>query len=171
MISLDINSSMSKNHNINFFRTVININGYKEFILTITGVVGGFIASLFGGWDSALTTLVIFMTIDYLSGLAVGGIFKKSPKTENGALESKAGFKGLVKKGMILLIVLVTCRLDIMFDFPFVKDAAIIAFIVNETVSIIENAGLMGVPIPNVIRKAIEILNAKIKEDDNNENN
>lgn len=65
----------------------------KNGICTGIGVVGGFIASLFWGWDAGLTTLVLFMAIDYLSGLIVAGVFHNSKKTESGALESKAGWK------------------------------------------------------------------------------
>lgn len=135
--------------------------------LTIFGVVGGIISSAFGGWDSALTTLVIFMGIDYITGLMVAGIFKRSGKTENGALESRAGFKGLCRKGVTLLIVLVACRLDMMIGTNFVRDASVLAFCANECISIIENAGLMGIPIPSVIMKSIEVLKSKSKEQDN----
>ena len=117
----------------------------KEMVSTICGAIGGAIASLFGGWSATMTTLLIFMIIDYISGLVVAGVFKKSEKTENGALESKAGFKGLCKKGMMFLFVVM------------------IGFIANELISITENAGLMGIPLPGVITKAIEILNDKSK--------
>lgn len=130
----------------------------KTTICTALGVVGSVIASAFGGWDAAMTTLLIFMGVDYLTGLVVAGMFHTSPKTENGALESRAGWKGLCRKGVTLLIVLVACRLDLVMGSTFIRDAAIIAFIANETISIIENAGLMGVPIPAVVVKAIEVL-------------
>ena len=130
----------------------------------LIGVVGSLFAFLFGGWDTALITLIIFMGFDYFTGLVVAGVFKVSKNSENGALESKAGWKGLFRKGMTLLIVLIAYRLDLFIvsafapDSGFVKDAVIIAFIVNETISIIENAGLMGVPIPRAITQAIDIL-------------
>lgn len=139
----------------------------KEFTFTgIIGIIGGAISALFGGWDAALTTLVIFMAIDYITGLMVAGIFKKSKKTENGALESRAGWKGLCRKGMTLLIVLVAVRLDMAVGTTFIKDACVIAFIANEAISIIENAGLMGVPIPAAITKAIEVLKNKSDGED-----
>ncbi len=118
----------------------------KNGICTIVGVVGSFIASLFGGWDTALVTLMIFMAVDYITGLVVAGVFHKSPKTDGGTLESRAGWKGLCRKGMTLLVVLVACRLDLIMGSNFIRDATIIAFIANETISIIENAGLMGAP-------------------------
>lgn len=125
------------------------------------GITGSVIASLFGGWDAAMITLLIFMGVDYLTGLIVAGVFHKSPKSDGGALESRAGWKGLCRKGMTLLIVLVACRLDMMMGSTFIRDAVVIAFVANETLSIIENAGLMGVPIPTVIVKAVEILKKK----------
>ena len=72
-----------------------------------------------------------------------------------------AGWKGLIRKGETLLIVLVACRLDVVIGSGFVRDAAVIGFSVNEAISIIENAGLMGLPIPDVITQGIDVLKAK----------
>ena len=136
----------------------------KLGIMTTIGIIGSFISNSFGGWNEAMTTLCIFMLTDYVTGLIVAGVFKNSTKTNDGGLESKAGFKGLMRKFAVLLIVLIACRLDMMFDTSFVKDCVIIAFIANETISITENIGLMGVPIPKVIEKAITLLNEKGEE-------
>ena len=136
----------------------------KLGIMTTIGIIGSFISNSFGGWNEAMTTLCIFMLTDYVTGLIVAGIFKNSTKTKDGGLESKAGFKGLMRKFAVLLLVLIACRLDMMFDTSFVKDCVIIAFIANETISITENIGLMGVPIPKVIEKAITLLNEKGEE-------
>ncbi len=133
----------------------------KSFICTALGAIGAGIAAAFGGWSAALTTLIIFMAIDYLSGLILAGVFHRSSKTESGALESKAGWKGLCRKGLTLLIVVVASRLDVMLGTTFVKDAVCIAYICNEALSILENAGLMGVPIPKAVKNAIEILKKK----------
>lgn len=133
----------------------------ENIFFTIIGVIGGAISTVFGGWSAAMTTLLIFMGIDYITGLIVAGVFNNSPKTENGALESRAGWKGLCRKCVTLLMVLIACRLDMALGSTFIKDAVVIAYIANETISIIENAGLMGIPIPNVIKKAIEVLKAR----------
>lgn len=138
----------------------------KHIILTAVGAVGGAVAAMFGGWDAAVATLCIFMAVDYVTGLVVAGVFHKSQKSENGALESRAGWKGLCRKGAVLLVVLVAARLDIVLGVNFVRDGVVTAFIVNETISIIENAGLMGVPIPAAITKAIDVLNKKEKSND-----
>ena len=136
----------------------------KNAICTTAGAIGGVIASLFGGWDAGLATLVMFMAIDYVSGLVVAGVFHNSKKTASGALESKAGWKGLCRKGMSLLFVLIAYRLDLAIGSNYIRDAVIIGFIVNQTISIVENAGLMGVPLPEVINKAIDILTSKSEE-------
>lgn len=133
----------------------------KEYFCTAVGLIGGAIASLYGGWDTALQTLIICMAVDYITGLIVAGVFHASPKTKTGTLESHVGWKGLIRKGETLLIVLVACRLDAVMGSNFVRDAAVIAFVANETLSIIENAGLMGLPIPAVIIKAVDILKQK----------
>ncbi len=136
----------------------------KNLICTAVGLTGGFLCNLFGGWDAALATLLIFMGVDYLSGLLVAGVFHKSPKSHTGALESGAGWKGLIRKGMQLLIVLIGHRLDLVLGADYIRSTVIIAFIANETISIVENAGLMGLPLPAVITKAIDVLTQKAGE-------
>ena len=136
----------------------------KEGICTTVGIVGSFIVSLLGGWDNGLITLVLFMAIDYITGLIVAGIFHQSKKTETGALESRAGFKGLCRKGVVLLFVLIANRLDIVLNVSYIRDAVVIGFMANELISIIENAGLMGLPLPAVINNAVDILVNKDKE-------
>lgn len=133
----------------------------KSMVMTITGVVGSCIAGLFGGWDASIITLLICMLIDYISGIIVAGVFHKSKKTTTGTLESRAGWKGLFKKGMTIFIVVIANRLDIQLGTTFIRDGVCIAFITNEVISIVENAGLMGVPIPKVLLKMIDVLQSK----------
>lgn len=133
----------------------------KNTLCATIGMLGSFIASLYGGWSASLTTLLIFMLIDYATGLVVAGVFHKSPKTANGGLESKAGLKGLFRKGSVLLLVLVGYRLDLAIGTTYIRDGVCIAFMVNELISIVENAGLMGLPIPSTITDAIEVLKHK----------
>ena len=117
-----------------------------------------------GGWDTALQTLIIFMAIDYITGLIVAGVFHTSPKTKTGTLESRAGWKGLCRKGVSLLVVLVACRLDAVIGSNFIRDTVVIAFVCNETISIVENAGLMGVPIPAALTRAVDVLKQRAEE-------
>jgi len=143
----------------------------RETFLIITSTAGVIIASALGGCDYALRALVIFMIIDYVSGLILAGIFKKSAKSSGGALDSNVGFKGIVKKCMMLLMVLIGYQLDNIIGWGFIRYGVIIAFILNELISIIENFGLMGVPIPAVMKQAIGILKKKGDENDANKQN
>ena len=130
----------------------------KIFILSSVACVGAAIASLFGGWNGAMTTLVILMLIDYVTGIIVAGVFHNSPKCSGGALSSAVGFKGICRKFVILLIVVVACRVDLLMDTNIIRDATCIGFCANELVSITENAGLMGIPLPRKLIEAIEVL-------------
>lgn len=136
----------------------------KGTICIAVGAAGSLISGLFGGWNASLTTLLLFMAADYVTGLIVAGVFKKSPKTKTGSLESKAGFKGLCRKGTMLLFVLIAYRLDLMVGVHYMRDTVTIAFITNELISITENAGLMGIPLPSVITNAIDILTKRSGE-------
>ena len=131
----------------------------KSSICTMIGIIGAYIANLFGGWTSALSTLVIFMVVDYLTGIAAAAFFRSSVKSESGGLSSEAGMRGLIKKIAILAVVVIAHRLDIMINVSYIRSTAIIGFCANELLSIVENVGLMGVKFPPVIRKAIDILN------------
>lgn len=138
----------------------------KEQICMATGILGSLIAGLFGGWDASMISLLIFMGVDYITGLIVA-VMGKSPKTRNGSLKSEIGWHGLVKKCVVLLLILVAARLDVTLATSYIRDAVCIAFMVNELISIIENAGILGVPIPDAVKNAIEIL--KIKGEDKND--
>lgn len=138
----------------------------KEIVCAAVGIVGSAISCMLGGWDSALITLIIFMVIDYVSGLTVAGVFHASTKTDSGTLESRAGFKGLCRKGMIFLFVLIAYRLDLAIGTDYIRDTIIIGFMTNELISIVENAGLMGIPLPPVIKTAIDVLTKKGERDE-----
>lgn len=133
----------------------------KEIITTIIGAVGGVIAFLFGGWSTSLIVLLVCMGVDYLTGLIVAGIFHKSKKSSSGNLESRAGWKGLFKKISTLLLVIIGHFLDMHMGTGFIRDAICIAFISNELLSIIENAGLMGIPIPKALSKALAVFDGQ----------
>lgn len=135
----------------------------KNTVVGALGVIASLIASAFGGMTVAIQVLIIFMIVDYLSGLIVAGVFKKSRKTENGALESKASLKGLFKKVGMLVLVLLAAQLDrLIGQGSFVRDAVALALVVNEGMSITENLGLMGVPMPDKIKEALEILKGRV---------
>lgn len=139
----------------------MNLNNAKLSFITISGFVGGVLTTTLGEMNIVIKTLLIFMAIDYITGVMVAAVFKQSKKTENGALESNIGFKGICKKGTMLLVVMLAYRIDLMNGSNFIRNGVTIAFIANEGISILENAGLMGVPIPEVLKGAIEVLNVK----------
>ncbi len=142
----------------------------KETICLTIGAIGGFIASLFGGWDSALATLIIFMAIDFSTGMITAAM-GRSKHTDTGKLSSKAGWLGLAKKCSILMLIIVAVRLDILLNTNYVRDAVCIGFCANEVLSIIENTSLMGIPYPPALKNAIEILQEKAGRKDDNDDN
>lgn len=133
----------------------------KVGIFSTIGMIIAWIAEAFGGWDDAMTTLVICMLIDYVTGLIVAGLFKNSSKTADGGLESRAGWKGLARKFSTLLLVLIAVRIDMVLGTTYICNAVVFSFMANELLSIVENVGLMGVPLPKVITEAITLLNKK----------
>lgn len=130
----------------------------KNGVLAALATVGTFVAHALGGWDAAIQVLVALMALDYLTGILVAAVWQRSNKSSTGALDSKAGFKGLCKKGMILLLVWLGVLLDNAFGTTYVRMAVIIFFIGNEGISFLENLGLMGVPFPEFLKKALEAL-------------
>ena len=130
----------------------------KQWICSLFGLIGSAIATALGGWDQDLASLLIFMGLDYGSGITVAAVFHQSCKTSTGTLESKTCFKGLVKKCMVLVYVLVAYRLDVVIGTSYIRNAVIIAFIVNELISLTKNLGLISVALPPVVTKAIDIL-------------
>lgn len=126
---------------------------------TFITAVGAAVTALVGQWDGALITLLLFMAADWITGLTVAGVFHKSPKSKNGALESRIGLKGLCRKGAMLLCVLIAYRLDLMAGLHGVlRTGAIVALVCNEALSILENVGLMGVKYPEIIDRVIRQL-------------
>lgn len=138
----------------------------KDTVLVVLAGLGSILANMFGGWDAALRVLVFFMAADYISGLVVAGVFRRSPKSEGGALESRAGFKGLCRKGGILLLVLVATKLDELTGAAYVRTAVCFFFIANEGLSIMENLGLMGVPMLPFMKKMLEAMRDKSSSDE-----
>ena len=133
----------------------------KDTVCTILGILGSAVCWAFGGWDTAMMTLLVCISVDYISGSIVALVFHKSNKTESGAYNSAYGLKGLCKKCLMLLFVLVAVQIDRVLGADYVRDAVCIGFSVNEILSIIENLGLAGIPMPEAIIKALEQLQKK----------
>ena len=130
----------------------------KETVCTVFACVGAAFSWAFGGWDAALAALVICMAVDYISGSLVALVFHNSKKSESGSYNSAYGLKGLCKKGLMLLFVLVAVQMDRVLGADYVRDAVCVGFCTNEILSITENLGLAGVPMPQAVVKALEQL-------------
>ena len=137
----------------------------KEYWSTAAGVVAGLLSWLTGGFDTPILALVVCMGVDYVTGLIVAGVFHNSPKTPGGGLDSRIGWKGLARKFVTMLIVVIANLADVMLELSYIRDAVIVGFCVNECISILENAGHMGIRIPNVLRDALERLNREEEHD------
>lgn len=128
--------------------------------------LGGAIASFFTGLPPIIWILLAVMTLDYVTGI-ICGFMGKSPKTENGGLSSSEAFKGLLKKALILLVVLLAALLDKAVSmgtgitFEAVAGATALWFIASEGFSIVENVASMGIPIPKILLQALEIVKQK----------
>ena len=133
----------------------------KNIILIGISAIGSFLSGFLGGVDSMLTVLLIFMAVDYVTGVAVAMFFHNSTKTESGGASSKEGFKGIVRKMCILMLVGIAHCLDAVMGFEYMRMLAILFFVGNEGISILENMGLMGVQYPRVIKDALEVIKDK----------
>lgn len=130
----------------------------KQYFCAALGCIGSALCWAFGGWDAAMAALLICMGVDYFSGSIVALVFHNSRKTESGSYNSGYGLKGLCKKGLTLLFVLVAVQIDRVLGTDYVRDAVCIGFCTNEVLSITENLGLAGVPMPQAVTKALEQL-------------
>ena len=130
----------------------------EKYFNAIVAVLATFFTYLFGSWDLALQVLIVFMVLDYLTGVLHAYLI--------GQLSSEVGFKGLVKKCMILVVLIIGVMLDrILGTGTWVFRTLVCYFyIANEGISLLENVGNIGIPIPNKIRNALEQLNKDDEE-------
>lgn len=127
----------------------------KTFIATF----GGFCGYFLGGWDTTLKVLLIMAAIDYITGVIAAGY--------NGELKSKVGFKGIAKKVVLFLLVGAAAQADLAIGTnSAIREATIFFFIGNELLSLLENAGRMGIPLPSALTNAVEVLGGKQKQED-----
>lgn len=127
--------------------------------LLITGALStifGFIISLMGGWSIFLETLFILILLDIITGILTC-MYKSSHHTRNGKFSSSEFYRGLLKKGMIIIVIIVANRFDLIFNFEYLTNIVIMFFIINEMMSIIENAGLIGLPLPKKLMDVLEV--------------
>lgn len=133
----------------------------KNMILAAAATAGSVVAHALGGWDGALALLLAMMAADFLTGWLVAAVWKKSNKSATGALDSRAGWKGLCRKGVVLILVWVGVKLDKALGIGYVRTAVCLFFAGNEGLSLLENLGLMGVPFPKFLKNALEALRDK----------
>ena len=130
----------------------------KNYVLAALAAVGAFVSNALGGWDAMMKLLVALMALDIVTGWLIAAIWKESPKSATGKLESNANFKGLVKKGLALLLVWIGVLLDDALGAAYVRNAMVLFFVGNEGLSLLENLGIMGVPFPDFVKKALQAL-------------
>ena len=133
----------------------------KNMVLAFLATMASVFSEAMGGWDSFLKALVMFMVADYITGMIVALVFHKSQKTKNGGASSSVGYKGIVKKMCILILIALSVRVDEISGTHYVRSATIFFFLGNEGLSVIENLALMGVPYPEFIKKALEAVKEK----------
>lgn len=124
---------------------------------SIVAIMATFFTWIFGTWDIAIAILIIFMVLDYLTGVIVA--------YQNKTLNSEVGFKGLIKKCMILVILIVAVMLDRLLNTGTWVFRTLVCYfyIANEGISLLENVSNLGVKIPEKLKDALEQLN---KEDE-----
>lgn len=138
----------------------------KIYLNAIIGVIGAFFNAFLFKISPLMDVLLIEMLIDYITGCIVAVVSHNSPKSKNGGLSSTAGLLGLIKKAGMICLVYLTYLFEIRVGVGLAKDCVIFAYMANELLSIVENLGLIGVPIPDKIKNVIDIL----KERSNNQN-
>lgn len=136
----------------------MDYNALKNGALAALAAFGSWIANALGGWDASLQVLIALMVADYITGVLVAAVWHKSSKSSSGTLNSVAGFKGLLKKCAILALVWIGVLLDNATGANYIRTAVVLFFIGNEGISLLENLGLMGVPYPTFLKKALEAL-------------
>ena len=135
----------------------------EKFFKTSVAIAGAILTYLFGGWSALMGILLTFVAIDYITGFVAAGF--------NGELSSNIGLRGIAKKIFIFVIVAIGHLADKAIGLKdVIMYAAIYFYVANEALSIIENVGRIGLPVPEAIKKGIAILQKKSesKEADTN---
>lgn len=133
-----------------------NVEKVFNWISVIGGTIGGLAVSFLGGLDKIVIALLIFMILDYVTGI-LKAIYNKQ-------LSSEIGFKGIVKKVLILIIVGVAVILENNLGVPAIREIVIMFFAINEAISLLENASQMGLPLPDKLTSVLLQLRDKNNE-------
>ena len=138
---------------------------WDKIVKALSAAIGA-VWGLFGGRDTMLTVMLALMAIDYITGLVIGWV-GKSPKTDSGHLSSAVGWAGLAKKAGELLAVIVGVLLDMLaaeqlgLQAAMFRTGMILSIVATEGISVLENLGILGVPLPAFVVKALEQLREK----------
>ena len=144
-------------------RGINNAAAVKNTVLAAAAAAGSAVFEALGGLDELLGLLIALMAFDYVTGVLVAALWHRSGKSATGAIDSRAGFRGLCKKGAVLLVVYIGVLLDRALGIDYVRGALVLFFCGNEGLSLLENIGLMGVPYPPALRKMLEALKTEGK--------
>lgn len=131
---------------------------------SVTGIIGSLLINLIGAPTDDLIILIVLMIIDLIVGFLISAIWQKSSKTDSGKLSSGVMFKGIVKKFFTLVVVVIAFQLDKLLAMNVIRHIVIIAFIVEEILSIIENIAITGIKIPGIIKKALDVLESEVNK-------
>lgn len=137
----------------------------KQVISLVIGALTTGLLKVIGEPTQDLKILLLLMVIDLIVGFTVSAVWHKSSKTKSGKVSSKVMFKGIVKKILTLVLVVVAYQIDILLGYDVIRHVAIIAFIVQEIISIIENIAITGIKSPDIITKALDVLERSVKDE------
>ena len=140
----------------------------KQVISLVIGTLTTGILKVIGEPTQDLKILLLLMVIDLIVGFTVSAVWHKSSKTKSGKVSSKVMFKGIVKKILTLVLVVVAYQIDILLGYNVIRHVTIIAFIVEEIISIIENIAITGIKTPDIITKALDVLERSVKDEFSN---
>lgn len=132
----------------------------KVILMVMVDIAETLLHATFGEWNSAMTTLLIFMTMDYLACMVIKKLYKCDTKAKN--LKCKTGWKGISKKCMLIVFIMAAHRIDLLMTTQYIRNIVVVAFITNELLSLIESAKMMGIRVPQIFMTTIEILREKI---------
>ena len=137
----------------------------KQVISLVIGALTTGLIKVIGEPTQDLKILLLLMVIDLIVGFTVSAVWHKSSKTKSGKVSSKVMFKGIVKKILTLVLVVVAYQIDILLGYDVIRHVVIIAFIVQEIISIIENITITGIKAPDIITKALDVLERSVKDE------
>ena len=140
----------------------------KQVISLVIGALTTGILKVIGEPTQDLKILLLLMVIDLIVGFTVSAVWHKSSKTKSGKVSSKVMFKGIVKKILTLVLVVVAYQIDILLGYNVIRHITIIAFIVQEIISILENIAITGIKSPDIITKALDVLERSVNDEFSN---